>query len=163
MELLYAYEFVNGAAELVHGTEKGSGADNSRETGLPLQTAAIQATQEEPRFGDRLLTPFLAVSEVVATDMDEINGIHGEPAMNVEDQLRAESGDLSTAVRESFVLDLFRRGLLNRQELSQNLSLDRFETYALLKRHHLFEDSLTHEEADTDFASARALLGITDR
>ena len=31
---------------------------------------------------------------------------------DVEERLRAESGDLSSAVRESFAINLFRRGIL---------------------------------------------------
>ena len=81
----------------------------------------------------------------------------------VEDRLRAESGDLSAAVREGFLLDLFRRGLLTRYGLSQALGLDRFETYALLKRHQIFDESLTHDDVDADVAAARELLGTPRR
>ena len=52
----------------------------------------------------------------------------------VEQRLRAESGDLSSAVRESFAVNLFRRGILTHHELGLVLGLDRFETDALLKR-----------------------------
>ena len=52
----------------------------------------------------------------------------------VEERLRAESGDLSSAVRESFAINLFRRGILTHHDLGQVLGLDRFETDALLKR-----------------------------
>jgi hypothetical protein len=76
----------------------------------------------------------------------------------VEDRVRAESGDLAVAVREGFVLDLFRRGLLSRSDLSQTLGLDRFETYALLKRYQIFDESLTHDDVDSDVAAARELL-----
>lgn len=76
----------------------------------------------------------------------------------VEDHLRAESGDLSVAVREGFLLDLFRRGLLTRSGLSESLGLDRFETAAFLKRHQLFDDP-THEEVDAEVEATRNLLG----
>lgn len=82
---------------------------------------------------------------------------------DIEARLRAESGDLSAAVREGFVLDLFRRGLLTRFGLSQTLGLDRFETYALLKRHQIFDESLTHDDVDSDVAAARELLGTPRR
>jgi hypothetical protein len=81
----------------------------------------------------------------------------------VEDRLRAESGDLSAAVREGFVLDLFRRGFLTRHGLSQALGIDRFETHALLKRHQIFDESLTHDDVDSDVAAARKLLGTPRR
>src|SRR4051812_38224789 len=50
----------------------------------------------------------------------------------VERQLRAESGDLSSAVRESFAVNLFRRGILTHHELGLVLGFDRVETDALL-------------------------------
>ena len=77
----------------------------------------------------------------------------------IEAQLRAESGDLSAAVRDGFFLDLFRRGLLTRHDLSQALGLDRFETFALLKRHQIFEGSLTHDDVNEDVKSIDELLG----
>ena len=46
----------------------------------------------------------------------------------VEERLRAESGDLSSAIRESFAVNLFRRGILTHHDLGQVLGLDRFET-----------------------------------
>lgn len=77
----------------------------------------------------------------------------------VEDRLRAESGDLSAAVREGFLLDLFRRGLLTRHGLSQALGLDRFETFSLLKRHQVFDGTLTHDDVEADVRSINELLG----
>lgn len=77
----------------------------------------------------------------------------------VEERLRSESGDLSVAVREAFALDLYRRGILDRHELSETLGLDRFETFALLKRHQIFDGSLTHEDVDADVRSIDELLG----
>jgi predicted HTH domain antitoxin len=77
----------------------------------------------------------------------------------VEERLRAESGDLSSAVRESFAINLFRRGILTHHQLGQVLGLDRFETDALLKRHDVTEYSLTHEDIDADVRSLREFLG----
>jgi hypothetical protein len=78
---------------------------------------------------------------------------------DVERRLRAESPDLSAAVREGFAVELFRRGLLTHFDLGQVLGLDRFETDALLKRHRVAESSLTHEEVDADAEGLRGLLG----
>jgi predicted HTH domain antitoxin len=78
----------------------------------------------------------------------------------VEERLRAESGDLSTAVRESFAINLFRRGILTHHELGQMLGLDRFETDALLKRNDVTEYSLTHEDIDADVSSLKEFLGL---
>lgn len=76
-----------------------------------------------------------------------------------EKRLRAESPDLPAAVREAFVLDLFRRGILDRKSLSETLGLDRFETFALLKRHQIFEGTLTHEDVAADVKSIDELIG----
>ncbi len=78
----------------------------------------------------------------------------------VEERLRAESGDLSSAVRESFAVNLFRRGILTHHELGQVLGLDRFETDALLKRNGVTEYSLTHEDIDADVRSLKEYLGL---
>jgi predicted HTH domain antitoxin len=79
---------------------------------------------------------------------------------DVEDRLRAESGDLCSAVRESFVINLFRRGILTHHDLGRSLGLDRFETDALLKRHGVTEYSLTHEDIDADVRSLKEFLGL---
>lgn len=78
----------------------------------------------------------------------------------VEERLRAESGDLCSAVRESFAINLFRRGILTHHELGQALGLDRFETNALLKRNGVTEYSLTHEDIDADVISLKEFLGL---
>jgi predicted HTH domain antitoxin len=79
---------------------------------------------------------------------------------DVEERLRAESGDLPSAVRESFAINLFRRGILTHHELGQVLGLDRFETDALLKRNDVPEYSLRHEDVDGDVASLKGLLRL---
>jgi predicted HTH domain antitoxin len=79
----------------------------------------------------------------------------------VEEQLRAESGDLSSAVRESFAVNLFRRGILTHHEVGQELGLDRFETDALLKRNQVTQYSLSHEDIDADVNSLKQFLGLT--
>ena len=78
----------------------------------------------------------------------------------VEERLRAESGDVSSAVRESFAINLFRRGILTHHELGQVLGLDRFEIDALLKRNDVTEYSLTHEDIDADVSSLKEFLGL---
>ncbi len=72
---------------------------------------------------------------------------------NVEERLRAENGDLSTAAREAFAIELFRRGILTHYDVGQSLGLDRFETDALFKRHKVTEHALTHEDVDADIKS----------
>jgi predicted HTH domain antitoxin len=77
---------------------------------------------------------------------------------DVEERLRAEVPDLSGAIREAFAIDLFRRGILTHHGLGQWLGLDRFETDALLKRHRVTEQSLSHEDVDADVQSLDELL-----
>ena len=78
-----------------------------------------------------------------------------------EEQLRAESPDLPAAVREGFLVNLFRRGILSHAELGQALGIDRFETDALLKRHQVTEQALTHAEVDAEVKGLKELLGRT--
>ena len=67
---------------------------------------------------------------------------------DVEQRLRAEFADLDTEAKETLALDLFRRGKLSHHELSKFLGLDRFQTDAYLKRHNVFERSLTMQDLD---------------
>lgn len=75
------------------------------------------------------------------------------------ERLKAESPDLSQAIREAFALDLFRRGILDRPGLGQVMGLDRFETFALLKSHGIFPDAPTHDDVDEDVRSINELIG----
>jgi predicted HTH domain antitoxin len=65
---------------------------------------------------------------------------------NIEKMLRAGSANLDTEVRDAYALELFRQGRLSHYELSQALGLDRFETDGYLKRHNVYEGSLTLED-----------------
>jgi predicted HTH domain antitoxin len=76
---------------------------------------------------------------------------------DVEQRLREESPDLSEEVKEAYVLELFRRGRLSHYELSKILGLDRHETDAYLKRHNVFEGSLTLKDLEADFQTLRTL------
>ena len=76
---------------------------------------------------------------------------------DVEERLRRDTSDLSEEVKEAYVLELFRRGKLSHYELSRILGLDRFETDAYLKRHNVFEGSLTLEDLEADFQTLRTL------
>jgi len=78
---------------------------------------------------------------------------------DAEKQLRTEYPNLPAAVREGFLVNLFRRGILTHYELGEALGLDRFETDGVLKRHQVTEQSLTHAEIDAEVASLKELLG----
>jgi predicted HTH domain antitoxin len=76
---------------------------------------------------------------------------------DVEQKLRQETSDLDEEVKEAYALELFRRGRLSHYELSRVLGIDRYETDAYLKRHNVFEGSLTMEDLETDRQTLRTL------
>ena len=76
---------------------------------------------------------------------------------DIERKLRQETPDLDEEVKEAYALELFRRGRLSHYELSRVLGLDRSETDAYLKRHNVFEGSLTMEDLEADHQSLRSL------
>lgn len=69
---------------------------------------------------------------------------------DLEERLRRETSDLGIEVKEAYALEMFRRGRLSHYELSRILGLDRFETDAYLKRHNIFEGSLTMADIESD-------------
>jgi hypothetical protein len=79
--------------------------------------------------------------------------------LDVERRLRSEMPNLDVEATEAFALELFRRGKLTHFELSKVLGLDRFETDAYLKRHAVFEGSLTMEDLEFDRQTLERLLG----
>ncbi len=78
---------------------------------------------------------------------------------DVERRLRAESTDFDGEAREASALELFRRGKVSHYELSRILGLDRFETDAYLKRHHVYEGSLTMEDLEEQTRTLEKVLG----
>jgi predicted HTH domain antitoxin len=82
---------------------------------------------------------------------------------DVEQRLRAGTSDLDAEVREAAALELFRRGKLTHFELSRVLGLDRFETDAYLKRHNVFDGSLTMEDLDADRQTLDRVIGPVRR
>lgn len=69
---------------------------------------------------------------------------------DLEEKLRREGTDIETDVKEAYALELFRRGRFSHYELSRVLGLDRYETDAYLKRHNVFEGSLTMADLEAD-------------
>lgn len=82
---------------------------------------------------------------------------------DLEQKLRAETPNLDADVTEAYLLELFRRGTLSHYELSQALGLDRFETDAYLKRHKVFEGSLTMEDLEEQRQILEQVLGPVSR
>ena len=79
--------------------------------------------------------------------------------IEVEEKLRREITNLDTDVKETYVLELFRRGQLTHYQLSQVLGLDRFETDAYLKHHNVFEGSLTLADLQSDRETLDSVMG----
>jgi predicted HTH domain antitoxin len=69
---------------------------------------------------------------------------------DLEEKLRRETPNLDADVKEAYALELFRRGRLSHYELSRVLGLDRLETDAWLKRHNVFDGSLTMADLEAD-------------
>ena len=71
---------------------------------------------------------------------------------DLEQHLRHDLHDLDAEAKESFLVDLYRRGKLSRVALSTALNLDRFETDDVLHKHNVTEDLGTVEDylADVD-------------
>ena len=77
----------------------------------------------------------------------------------VERQLRAQgAGDLDSEAKEAMFVEFYRQDRLSHYQLSQALGLSRFETNALLKKHHVTEDLPTSEELESDLVAARRLV-----
>lgn len=73
----------------------------------------------------------------------------------IESRLRTRTPDLGESLKEAAALELFRPGVLSHFELSQVLGCDRFETDAYLRRHNVFEGSLTSEDIDSPIGRHR--------
>jgi len=78
----------------------------------------------------------------------------------IEEQLRRELVDLDQVAKEAALVELYRQEKLTHHELATALGLDRFETEALLRRHHVTEDCVTLEELDKQLTTLRKLTGV---
>jgi predicted HTH domain antitoxin len=76
----------------------------------------------------------------------------------LEQKLRQEVPNLDADVTEAYAVAMFRQGKLSHYELSQALGLDRFETDAYLKRHNIYEGSLTMEDLEEDFDTLQRVM-----
>jgi len=76
----------------------------------------------------------------------------------VEDDLRAQLGNLDEAAKEAALVELYRQGTLSHGQLAESLGISRDETNAVLKRHHVTEDLPTIEEFDEQTDQLRRLL-----
>lgn len=76
---------------------------------------------------------------------------------DIEQRLRQEAPDISKEVQEVFVLELFRRGKISHYELSRVLGLDRIEIDVYLKKHAVFEGSLSLKDLEADYQTLQNL------
>jgi Uncharacterised protein family (UPF0175) len=76
----------------------------------------------------------------------------------LEQQLRSQTLDLNVAALQAMLIEFYRQQKISRYQLSQALSLTRFETDELLKKHHVTEDLPTSEELEHDLHEARRLV-----
>ena len=77
----------------------------------------------------------------------------------LEEKLREESPDINTEAKEAYAIELVRQGKLSHYELSKLLDLDRFQTDGYLKRHNVFEGSLTMEDLQKQAGTLDRILG----
>jgi hypothetical protein len=91
--------------------------------------------------------------------MESAMAVTIELPTEIEESLRRELGDLDRVAKEALLLELYRQDTLTRYELSLTLGLDRFETDALLKKHHVTEDLPTPEELAEDLRRLTQVVG----
>lgn len=81
-----------------------------------------------------------------------------EIPQEIEQQLRANGANLDEEAKEAYLVELYRKEKITHHQLSQALSLSRYETDGILKRHGV-ELELTLEE----FRSQVTSLGNMER
>jgi len=77
----------------------------------------------------------------------------------LEHDLRLELRDLDAEAKEALLVSLYRQGKLSHLALSKALSLDRFETEDVLRKHNVTEDLGTVDDYLTDAATLAKLRG----
>lgn len=76
----------------------------------------------------------------------------------IEQQLRNEWADFDAVAKEAALVELYRQAKLTHHQLATALSLDRFATDDLLKRHGVTEDLLSAEALELQIATLRRLI-----
>ncbi|HZZ27684.1 MAG TPA: UPF0175 family protein [Pirellulales bacterium] len=77
---------------------------------------------------------------------------------SIEQQLRAQLGDLSAAAKEAALVELYRQGQLTQHQVATALGITRLEVDGVLKRHNVTEDLITPAEFEAQMATLRKLL-----
>ena len=68
-----------------------------------------------------------------------------EIPQEIEHQLRASGANLDEEAKEAYLVELYLKEKITHHQLAQALSLSRYETDGVLKRHGV-EQELSHEE-----------------
>jgi predicted HTH domain antitoxin len=83
--------------------------------------------------------------------------IHFEIPESIEEQLRSSGIDPTQSAKELLLVDLYRKGKITHYELRKALSLSRYETDGVLKRHDVpIELSIEELRAETDFLERKS-------
>ena len=82
---------------------------------------------------------------------------------DIEEKLRQENSNLDSDAKEAYAVELFRQGKLNHFQLARVLGVDRFETDAVLKHHHVEEQSLSSADLEADRTTLRQVLDQAPR
>jgi predicted HTH domain antitoxin len=77
----------------------------------------------------------------------------------IERQLREQLADLDQIAKEAALVELYRQGQLSHGKLAECLGISRYETDAVLNRHHVTEDLITPEEFHQQATDLHKLLG----
>ena len=77
---------------------------------------------------------------------------------SIEDELRAQFGNLDEAAKEAALVELYRQEKLSHGQFAQCLGISRDEANSVLKRHNVTEDLSTVEEFNQEIAQLRSLL-----
>jgi hypothetical protein len=75
----------------------------------------------------------------------------------VEDALRSVHRDIEAHSRESLLVAFYRQRLLTHHQLAEALGLDRFETDAVLNKHHVTDDLPSLDELRQQMELSRTL------
>jgi hypothetical protein len=71
---------------------------------------------------------------------------------DLENYLRSQTPNFEAEAKEAMLIEWYRQEKLTHRQLGQALSLDRFETEAVLKKHHVTEDFPSDQEYDAALA-----------
>jgi predicted HTH domain antitoxin len=77
---------------------------------------------------------------------------------NVQRHLACMNADVDGAAKEAAVVEMYRQGQISHGALAECLGLSRYETDAVLKRHHVTEDMPSLEEFEADLAAVRRMI-----